>query len=323
MYKIGVYLLFCLHTLFATSTLPLLQNDNGKLWDPVTGENLKEFIKSNFTAKLHNGTVRQYSSFYSVFSDKQNYGLLENSIRYYDITTNTFLPLPKSFIYSEKDFQKDKLWRENIKIKKYYKMGEKIYRSRCKNTQLDLEEFLEINELKYFLESEAICGKLIEKYLHPLSIYMWDVKKLGLTHNKNVITVNETEKCPVCGMFVAKYPKWAAKLYYGDQSYVFDGVKDLMKFYFNSKKWGNYSNTTPDNVTKFEVTDYYTQNAIDGFKAFYVIRSDVYGPMGNELIPFEKQEDAKSFMIDHNGKKILRFEEIREDIPYKLDTNGR
>ncbi len=323
MYKVGVYLIIFLHTLFAATSLPLLQIDNAKLWDPITGENLIQYTNSNFTAKLHNGTIRQYSSFYSVFSDEKNYGLIKNSIRYYDLKTNSFLPLQKEFIYTEKDFQKDKLYRENIKIKKYYKMGEKIYNARCKNVQLNLEDFLEINELKYFLDSNTICGKLPEKYLHPLSLYLWDVKKLGLTQNKNIIIVNDNEKCPVCGMFVSKYPKWAARLYYGDKSYAFDGVKDLMKFYFHSKKWGNYSYTTRDNVTKFEVTDYYTQNAIDGFKAFYVIRSDVYGPMGNELIPFEKQEDAKSFMIDHNGKKLLRFEEIREDLPYKLDTNGR
>jgi hypothetical protein len=34
------------------------------------------------------------------------------------------------------------------------------------------------------------------------------------------------DKCPVCGMFVAKYPDWVAALVFSDGSTVFfDGVK--------------------------------------------------------------------------------------------------
>ncbi|MBI3873943.1 MAG: nitrous oxide reductase accessory protein NosL, partial [Arcobacter sp.] len=123
-----------------------------------------------------------------------------------------------------------------------------------------------------------------------------------------------------CGMFAHKYPKWVAKLHYGEKYFAFDGVKDLMKFYFNPLKWGKYTNATKDKITSFEVTDYYKQNSVDGFKAFYVIRSDIYGPMGNELIPFDKLEDAKTFQKDHNGKRILKFSEITENIPYELDS---
>ena len=39
------------------------------------------------------------------------------------------------------------------------------------------------------------------------------------------------EKCPVCGMFVAKYPDWLAGLRFEDGTRaVFDGAKDLFKF---------------------------------------------------------------------------------------------
>ena len=49
---------------------------------------------------------------------------------------------------------------------------------------------------------------------------------------------------------------------------------------------------------------------IDGTKAFYVINSDVYGPMGEELIPFLTKEDAQTFLMDHKAKKIVIFSEI-------------
>ncbi len=42
-------------------------------------------------------------------------------------------------------------------------------------------------------------------------------------------------------MFVAKYPRWVAQLIYKhkehEHKFSFDGVKDLMKFYFNPEKW--------------------------------------------------------------------------------------
>jgi nitrous oxide reductase accessory protein NosL len=46
------------------------------------------------------------------------------------------------------------------------------------------------------------------------------------------------DKCPVCGMFVAKYPDWVAAFVFRDGSTVFfDGVKDMMKYYFNLAKY--------------------------------------------------------------------------------------
>ncbi len=43
--------------------------------------------------------------------------------------------------------------------------------------------------------------------------------------------------------------------------------------------------------------------------------------MGHELIPFESEEEAKTFLKEHRGTKILPFETIDESLPYELDTN--
>jgi nitrous oxide reductase accessory protein NosL len=86
-------------------------------------------------------------------------------------------------------------------------------------------------------------------------------------------------------------------------------------------KWGDYKDYDRKKITKILVTDYYTQKAIDGRKAFYVIRSNIYGPMGHELIPFEKEVDAKNFKEDHKGKKVIKFEDIKEEEVYKLDVS--
>ncbi|NIU56508.1 MAG: nitrous oxide reductase accessory protein NosL, partial [Phycisphaerae bacterium] len=101
-----------------------------------------------------------------------------------------------------------------------------------------------------------------------------------------------TDKCPVCGMFVAKYPDFAAQIIFKDGSYAFfDGAKDMFKYYFDLTKY-NRSKTVAD-IDSIYVTDYYDLKWIDAYKAFYVQGSDVYGPMGREIIPFEKKEGAE------------------------------
>jgi nitrous oxide reductase accessory protein NosL len=62
------------------------------------------------------------------------------------------------------------------------------------------------------------------------------------------------------------------------------------------------------------VKDYYSLEVIDGRTAFYVEGSDVYGPMGRELVPFGREKDARQFMKDHKGKSLFRFGEITTEI---------
>lgn len=126
------------------------------------------------------------------------------------------------------------------------------------------------------------------------------------------------DKCPVCGMFVAKYPDWIAAIVFRDGSAVFfDGVKDLLKYRFRMDRYGRGRN--PEDIERIYVTDYYRLEPIDGRRAFYVLGSDVLGPMGKELIPFEREEDAREFLKDHRGEEILPFDRIDADTLKRLD----
>ena len=119
------------------------------------------------------------------------------------------------------------------------------------------------------------------------------------------------DKCPVCGMFVARYRAWLAEIVFRDGGYlVFDGAKDLWRCYFDLKRYAPVRN--PDAVLAVFVTDYYTQELIDAAGAFYVLGSDVYGPMGKELVPFAQLRDAQEFMADHKGLRVLQLAEIRD-----------
>jgi len=144
------------------------------------------------------------------------------------------------------------------------------------------------------------------------------VVSLSWAGEKKPVKPSSKDKCPVCGMFVAKYPDFVAEILFKDGSYaVFDGVKDMFKYYFNLLRY-NPSKKHSD-IDSIHVTDYYNLTLIDGLAAYYIIGSNVYGPMGKELIPFGKEGDAKEFMSDHAGKSLLRFKDVKPELLKSLD----
>lgn len=201
----------------------------------------------------------------------------------------------------------------SVKEKKIYPMGKKVYEKMCSHN-IELNKYSTLNDLKSSIKNEKLCKPLKAKYLEALSTYLWDIKRVVKPENiSEVIKVTKDDKCPVCGMFVYKYPRWVAQIFYVDKSkeinYSFDGAKDMMKYYLKHNK----------NISKILVTDYYSQKVIDAQKAYYVDGSDIYGPMGEELIPFVDQSEAKRFRLDHKGKNIFTFDKITAEDVYKLD----
>lgn len=123
------------------------------------------------------------------------------------------------------------------------------------------------------------------------------------------LKVGEKDLCPVCGMFVHKYPNWIAQILFDDGTYAFfDGAKDMFKYYFELTKYN--PKMTRDRILSIWVTNYYTTGLIDGRNSYYVVGSDVLGPMGRELIPHKSEKAAGHFAKDHGADKILRFHDI-------------
>ncbi|EQB40697.1 hypothetical protein M947_00160 [Sulfurimonas hongkongensis] len=330
----------------------LVQKGTEKEWCPVCGMNIKMFYKTSHTAELKNKTPRQYCSIRCLVQDKKEYGIDNSSIKVVDAKSEKLIDASDAFYVlgsdvkgtmsrvsklafktkadaeehvkkykgkivtfdeaikaAQKSLKSDNALTQSKKEKKVYAMGEKIYKKMC-SKDIDETDYIEINELKADIKNSKLCKPMDEKKLQALALYLWEIKRFGdLKSIEGKIEVTEDEKCPICGMFVYKYPKWAAQIFYADKHYSFDGVKDLMKYYFLNK----------DGISKILVTDYYSQKAIEARESFFVVGSDVYGPMGDELIPFAKLEDAKTFSLDHKGKKILKFDEIDELVIRKLD----
>ena len=144
----------------------------------------------------------------------------------------------------------------------------------------------------------------------------------GVSQAIDFIHPIEKDKCPVCGMFAYKYPKWIAEIIYKDSTYAaFDGPKDMLKYYFNISKYNKHK--TKEVIAAIYVTEYYTTKKMHAEDVYFITGSDVYGPMGNELIPVKGKEEADTFMRDHKGTKMLRFSEITPaDLPGMMHGGG-
>ncbi len=126
------------------------------------------------------------------------------------------------------------------------------------------------------------------------------------------------DTCPVCGMFVSLYPEWVATVLYKDgHAHHFDGAKDLFKYLLNLPKYA--PNHDAKNITAIGVTEYYSLTRINARSAWYVIGSDVLGPMGHELLPLATEAEARDFLHDHKGKRIIHFNDINQTLLEQLD----
>ena len=206
---------------------------------------------------------------------------------------------------------------EEISANKYAKLvqkGEKISKKLCEEKKLSQITAKSFNEISKQLETSKPCMTLNKRNKKALIYFLM----AGEDNNKSIkeaINVPKGSKCPVCGMLVSKYPKWVATIEIENTIHYFDGVKDMMKFYIFDADFP-YDRSK---INTINVTDFYTLKQINAKEAFFVLGSDIFGSMGDELIPFSTKESAKNFMRDHNAEKILLFTDINPKLVMALD----
>jgi len=117
------------------------------------------------------------------------------------------------------------------------------------------------------------------------------------------------DRCPVCGMFAHKTEAWVATMVFADGSRVFfDGPKDMFRYYLRPEDY--QKGGTAKEIAAIFVTDYYTTESIPARDAFFVLGSDVMGPMGKELVPLGSAESAETLRRDHKGERVIVFDEV-------------
>jgi len=137
---------------------------------------------------------------------------------------------------------------------------------------------------------------LLLSLLLPLNLYAADAGQVG-----------EGERCPVCGMFVAPYHNWLSVVTLADGELIyFDGPKDLFRFVFDVATYR--PGQTVADISRVQVTEYYSTRLMDAQEVFFVSGSDVMGPMGAELVPVAGKGNAEAFLKDHGGQAVMQFD---------------
>lgn len=121
-----------------------------------------------------------------------------------------------------------------------------------------------------------------------------------IEENKTIPTTD----CRNCGMPSKEYPKWNVKW-----------KQENTESYFCSPRCMFMQVTSPKSNIKTQdsllVVDYYSQKFITAQNAFFVINSDITGPMGHDFVPFADQIAAKDFLQEHKGSAILTFKDVK------------
>lgn len=154
-----------------------------------------------------------------------------------------------------------------------------------------------------------------------LSAAIWACVAAGQSPpaSKPVPRPGPMDLCPVCGMLVSKYPNWVATVVWRDGRVEhLDGAKDMFKYLQNLRKYAPGRNL--QEINHLVVTEYYNLDRIDARRAFYVMGSDIMGPMGHELVPFVSRADAQDFLKEHRGRRVLGYEEVTPEIIVRVDT---
>lgn len=121
--------------------------------------------------------------------------------------------------------------------------------------------------------------------------------------------VPKDARCPVCGMFPARNPDWAAQVIFrnGDTQF-FDSPLTLWTYLHDVARYAPGRNRAE--IASSWVTDGASRRWVAAEHAFYVHGSSALGPMrAGNLPPFAAQEEAKAF-AQRRGGEVLSADQI-------------
>ncbi|MDD2399110.1 MAG: nitrous oxide reductase accessory protein NosL [Sulfurovum sp.] len=129
------------------------------------------------------------------------------------------------------------------------------------------------------------------------------------------IKTTKDDICLIRKLKVYKAPTWVSKITMKNGKVaLFCSPKSMFDFYFDPSRFEEYELKDNLDIAEILVTDYNTLEAIDATKAYFVFGSSNISPAGDDLPAFSSEEDAKKYMKEHNGKRILNFKEVTKGL---------
>ncbi len=128
-------------------------------------------------------------------------------------------------------------------------------------------------------------------------------------------------RCPVCGMYPARSPDWAAQVIFanGDAQF-FDSPLSLFMYLGDVARYS--PGRSADEIVAHYVTDVPSRSWVDARSAFYVNGSTAKGPMRAGNLPaFASQDAARQFAAQRGGK-VLAYADVDAGLVAQLGGQG-
>ncbi|HEY6095061.1 MAG TPA: nitrous oxide reductase accessory protein NosL [Gallionellaceae bacterium] len=120
-------------------------------------------------------------------------------------------------------------------------------------------------------------------------------------------TIAQSERCPVCGMYPARFPQWHAQIVFRDGEHTsFDSAAEVFRFLNDMAQYD--SKHAAADIGKIFVPAYGTGAWLDARLSFFVAGSKAKGPMGSDFPAFASKEEAIRF-TQTSGGKMLTFDQ--------------
>ncbi|MDT8998021.1 nitrous oxide reductase accessory protein NosL [Paucibacter sp. APW11] len=124
-------------------------------------------------------------------------------------------------------------------------------------------------------------------------------------------------RCPVCGMFPARQPRWAAQLIFADgRAHFLDSPLSLFLYLQRVERYAPGYHRA--DVAALYVSDYQAGSWLDARQAFYIAGSALHGPMRGGNLPAVASQAAAQQLVLEVGGQPLRYAELRQALPEAL-----
>ncbi len=120
----------------------------------------------------------------------------------------------------------------------------------------------------------------------------------------------EKDVCTVCGMYPASYPKHDCQIWTMDEGTLhFCSTQCMVNYNADPSKYVK----EPAKTKMAWVTLFSDGMYESAFGTYYVVGSEVNGPMGREAIPFKLKKNAEEFVMA-NGGRIVSFPQLTPEL---------
>ncbi|MDT7833678.1 nitrous oxide reductase accessory protein NosL [Aquabacterium sp. OR-4] len=124
-------------------------------------------------------------------------------------------------------------------------------------------------------------------------------------------------RCPVCGMFAARHPRWAAMAIFDDgAAQFFDTPAHLLLYLQNPARY--QPGRSAQAVRAMHVANHQGGGWLALAQAVLVHGSRVHGPMRTEDLPAFADADAAAAFIARHGGTAARADALRQALPQGL-----